>query len=364
MSALPLLTRGMIGGISRIIRQVEPVSQPAKQVLAAAIDFNNIADKPGLGIHQSDIIIRTGLIAALADMRANPWTVDYVFQTLQKDSLSKNTYGEKEIKKAKEWFLKTNIPVFVVPNFNQSVFPCITIKLMDSAEVETTLGDVHFQPQEEVEADWPNITDRFSAKDYDSSTGILTVPDEIGSAVVFNTSMTLLDAVGREYQILEVLEDSGKVRIAKNLLADFGSMAVRPPRPSHLMQVESVIYRESYQVGVHVSGEPVYLTWLHSIVSFALHRYKAALLEARGLERTVFSSSDFDRNEINEGENIFSRFISLTGFVRQSWPKAVNPRIGSVIGEVSGESGIKAIRNTSDASESNTEDGAVWKITD
>jgi hypothetical protein len=61
-------------------------------------------------------------------------------------------------------------------------------------------------------------------------------------------------------------------------------------------------------------------------------RYKQVFLEARGFERSVFQSTDFDRSEVSEGEFVFSRFVSISGYVRQYWPKAFNPLIQAVEG--------------------------------
>jgi len=73
-----------------------------------------------LGIHQSDVIIRTAIIAALADLRANPWKLDYVFSSLPKDTLTAKSYGEKDIAQAKRWFLSTEIPVTMVPRIDKA----------------------------------------------------------------------------------------------------------------------------------------------------------------------------------------------------------------------------------------------------
>ena len=62
---------------------------------------------------------------------------------------------------------------------------------------------------------------------------------------------------------------------------------------------------------------------------FGPQKYKQELLEGRGLERTVISSSDFRWNT-DRAENAYSRAIMLTGYVRATWPKDVNERIQSV----------------------------------
>jgi hypothetical protein len=86
-------------------------------------------------------------------------------------------------------------------------------------------------------------------------------------------------------------------------------------------------FRETYRIGVHVHGEPMVLTWLYSIVKFALLRYKQALLEARGFERSSITWAPFAKNEAFGRENYWTRFCSITGYVRDYWPKALNESV-------------------------------------
>jgi hypothetical protein len=97
--------------------------------------------------------------------------------------------------------------------------------------------------------------------------------------------------------------------------------------------MESASFRESYSIGVHVHGEPVRLTYLHSILVFILLRYREVLLEGRGFERTKIGSTEVSRNAFFAQENVFTRYVSITGFVRQYWPKQIVPRITSVMAQ-------------------------------
>ena len=277
------------------------------------------------GIHQSDVILRTALVAALADLRAHPDLLDYVFASLPEDELTRKSYGEKSVQSAKDWFLKTNIPVVMVPRVDEGKVPCITIKLVSSEESETTLGDVHYEPTQDTSKDWPALAGPFQPVDYNPATGLMALPD---LDIVVVTGQILVDNTGRSHEILDVSEDG--VQILPGTVADFSKTWLKGQPPIFVTQLESVWYRENYQIGIHVSGEPVFLTWLHSIVVFALFRYKQSLMEARGFERSVFSSTDFDRNEGFEGEFVFSRYINIVGNVRQYWPKDTNYKLQSL----------------------------------
>jgi hypothetical protein len=167
----------------------------------------------------------------------------------------------------------------------------------------------------------------------------MVLPQAIQDELVIAPGMVVVDAIGKSHEI-EAVYDDGSFSILQGTVADFKGATVRGARPSRVVSLESAVYRESYSIGLHVGSEPVYLTWLHSIICFVLLRYKKALLEARGLERTTFSSSDFDRNEGFESELVFSRYISLTGYCRQYWPSDIKPKITGV------SSGVKVLSPT------------------
>lgn len=325
-----LLTRGYISKIRKVV-QLVPI-QPAvgQKLLVKALEqpMPQLVSEAN-GIHQSDVIIRTALVAAIADMRANDWLLDYVFSSLPRDEQTFKDYGEKSVDKAKEWFLKTDIPVSMVPRIDEGKWPRITVSLADSQEFENTLGDVHYEPVQFTSAgQWPALTDQFTPVSYDPQTGKIVLPAEITSELIVVAGMHIIDHVGREHQIIG--QDNDAVYIAAGTIVDLRDAVIKGVKPTTAVHLESATFKETYHIGIHVGSEPVYLTWLHSIISFALLRYREALLEARGFERSFITSSDFIKNDMFEGELVFSRYITIGGVVRNYWPKAVVKTIDSV----------------------------------
>lgn len=131
------------------------------------------------GIAQTDIIVRTAIIAGLADLRANPDLLDYVFASLPRDALTYRQYGEEQVSLAKEWFLSQEIPVFMNTRMDDSKLPCITIAMTGSSETEETLGDVSYQPAEEA-IQQPTLvySGPFTPLSYDAVTGYLRLPSD------------------------------------------------------------------------------------------------------------------------------------------------------------------------------------------
>lgn len=324
MSGLQLMSRGYLQNVTRVFTQANLVPLESQDILVKALDLKEFPMvTEGLGIFQSDVILRTAIVSALADLRANPHILDYVFASLPIDERTRSDYGEKSVQRAKDWFLKTRVEVAMVPVMNTAKAPIITIKQMSSTEVsnEATLGDVHYISSELDTESWPALTQPFTPEGYDPITGEFTVTVERVEGLLIVPGMSVIDGVGQAHEILEV-SDTG-FKIAPNTVADFRNCVIKGRKPVSSTSLESASYREEFSIGIHVSGEPVYLTWLHSIVVFCLLRYKEVLLEGRGFGRSVVSSSGPDRNPQFEAENVFSRYLTLSGFVRQYWPKVL-----------------------------------------
>ena len=283
-----------------------------------------------IGIFPSDIILRTAIISAMQDLRKHPWLLDYAFMFLDRDALTRNEYGQKEMERAKKWFLSTNIPIFMSTRLDDVKLPAISIHLSSSHEDDTTLGDVHYLPSESAPATWPILEGPLSAMSYDPHSGTLVLPP---MDLVLVPGMFVVDDNGRELEIKELV-NGGTVSVEPTAHFNLKNLTIRSAKPYLVTDIESTVFKETYQVGCHVPTASVYLTYLHSIIVFCLLRYKETLLEGRGFERTVLQSADLSQNAAFDNEIAFSRFIGVTGYVRQYWPKAIQPAITSVHTEV------------------------------
>lgn len=315
-----------------------------------------------IGIHQGDVIVRTGIMAAIEDLRANDWLLDDCFNSLPNDMLTKEAYGQNEVDRAKQWFRSTKIPVMMSTAIVDASFPIITMSVVDSAEAETTIGDTHYVPEQDDDRTWPALTPIFEAfyvppgatsfaapangfpyelpvtldgnpatitvNSGDLAPGTLIVPPGVSAALVLAPGMQIIDREGVAHEILTVIDDS-TVTI-NPVTADFSKTVIKGKPPSSITIIGSVKHKETYAVGCHVQGEQTHLIYLHTILVFCLYRYKKRLFEARGFERHVITSSDFRRNEQFDPELTFSRHLNLTGYVPQVWPEETNAKITAV----------------------------------
>lgn len=271
------------------------------------------------GIHQSDLIIMSALKEAFADLRRNTWALDYAFMGLLQDTLTLKEHGQKALRDARAWFLNTDINFYQGLGGVRPQLPCVDILLQSGEETEKTLGDKHYLVDEPYGDTGPTITDPFTAVSYDPLNGILVLPEAIVNNVWLTTNLSVVEGNGTAHAILDINPDNSLL-IAGGP-ADFRKATLRYNFPARV-QLESVQERETYQLGVHVSGPPLYCLILHALVKFCLYRYRQSLLEARNFSETNVGTSDFSRNgSIPFEEPTFSRYLTITGTVRQFWPK-------------------------------------------
>lgn len=281
-----------------------------------------------LGVFQTDELIQSALTAALNDIRLHPDLLDYVFQYLISDPAFKK--GREKRDEAKKWFLKTRIPVFVSPRMDDAKMPCISIKLLESSETENTLGDVNAEAPEELTVlPWSDLTPVFTAINYNPLLGQLTIPDDILAVLVVVPGLVIMDDQGLPHTITDMASDQTAI-IDAGITASFNKATIRGMQPGQITTIGTVACRETYQIGIHINGEPTFLLPLFYIVFFALLKYRKDFLEGRGLERTSVAATDFRRDESFEAELVFSRFINLSGTVRQYWPQDTNDIIQTV----------------------------------
>jgi hypothetical protein len=299
------------------------------------------------GIAQSDIILRTAIIAGLADIRENPKLLNYIFASLPKDDLTYRTYGEEQVKIAKDWFLSQDIPVFMNTRIDASKVPCISIAQASSNEAENTLGDIHYQTTElDYDEDPIVYGGPYNPQNYVASTGVLTMKSDFTLDVF--PGQYVRDNTGVTHPILEV-QDTRTLILEPNLNVSFTGMFIVSAPQKKKVSLESAEFRETYEIGCHAHSEPAYLTYLHSILTFILLRYKEELLEARGLTRTSISAGPVLINTAFDiSQPVFTRMTTLTGFVHQYWPKFFTGIIEGVVPQIATNptTGIRDLMDT------------------
>lgn len=293
------------------------------------------------GFHQSDIIIRTALIEGLKRVKEQPWLLDFVFSSLVQDDYAISEYGEKELDKIKQWFMDTNIPVTMSFNREQPQTPLIAISLEDSTEAESTLADVSKEgPDEDVDFSTvltvPQVVaGPFTPLSFSTSTSTLVLPDTVDLSNVY-PGMAIVDRERKNFYVIEGLYEQTIVLEGEDIDADFTGAVIAPQESIKRVTLESCEFKEVYRIDTYVSGNPVILLFLHTLIIFILMRYKQELLEARGFERSTISSKGITGFPNPNGpEFIYDRVVMVNGFVQHFWPKDITGKISAVATEVS-----------------------------
>lgn len=293
-----------------------------------AIDIASTTKAPG--IFQSDVLIRTAIIQGFADIRANPWLLDYCFAWLAQDDMTKAQYGKAQIKQAKDWFLRHEIEVQIDLQLHKAEFPTVTISLLSSVEEETTLADVDPEVEEDADQEWPILAGPLTPVSVDVTTGKMDLPDVGG--LVLAAGMVIVTRAGKAYTIIDIdPEVDGRVFLAAGQFDDFTDATIRGCQaPAQRIALEGSWFAEQYRIGVHAQGESVHLLYLDSVVRFVLLRYRQRFLEARGFESSTISANDASKNEQQDPEILYSRFMVVSGRVRNFWPKDLMEKFASV----------------------------------
>lgn len=322
-----------------------------------------------MGIFAGDIIIRQAIELGLEDIRRNLWLIDDILGQFTKDPRASKIYGQKEVDACKEWFNNNKIEINLRYRLDKDQFPCVTIALGQSSEMEDMkhMADLSTEVEElmpaEIGKPIPYIIKPFTPVGYDIVRGLISVgTTKIRKATV---GQFIVDpATGNAYAINNITAEGIFIAEGTNLTAS--QVAVIPKYQTYKVRREHSFFNESYSIGCHVVGEPTQVLWLHAIVLYSILRYKESLLEARCFTQSSVSSSDMAPNNSfgpMGADNVYSRYITLSGMVENSWIKTPFRTIESVdlVDNQGGflKAGVKILSNLNSPDDLNTEDD-LW----
>jgi hypothetical protein len=97
-------------------------------------------------------------------------------------------------------------------------------------------------------------------------------------------------------------------------------MRFKLPHGAQKVQMRGAYFKEKYAIGCHVIGDPLYLLFLHAIVSQVLLKYRNDYLTKRGFQCSSISSSPIRESETHDMQPGYSRYIDLYGTILHVWP--------------------------------------------
>jgi hypothetical protein len=310
-----------------------------------------------MGVFQGDVIIKAMIDLSIDEMRKNPWLLDDVFASLKVMQYISDKYGQANIDAAKEWFANNKIDVYMRPRNDKDIMPFVSVLPGGSQEKTDmkTMGDsspdkVTLLPLD-IGKPIAFVMKPFTPISYDPNIGAITLDPKLPGFDIVEPGMVLVDpANGQGYIIQDVVPNT--ILIDPGIVITATQFGVVPQYQFYEARVEHTWNQETYSIGCYAHGDPQNLIWLHSIVYYAILRYREVLLEGNGFDESVVSSGEISEDPNYEGpggEEAFCRFITITGQVEQSWIKAPKRFIESIqLKERNGSlttTGIKIISN-------------------
>ena len=276
-----------------------------------------------MGIHLVDLIVESVIRDGLAYLSQNPSLIDDIFSPLTQ-TYTNRKYGENEIEKIKTMLQTKNIAIVHSFHSADAKAPCYSIQLGSESEaLNRQLLDDH---EDEVLED---ITDSdilaglvkvesLIPTSYDSVSGLVSVDDEIDLSNVW-PAFIYEDSEGTEFEILGVTSESPKgFYIAKNATPEITDPGLIK---SFITESQYTLRQNTSQVniliGVH-SKDVLITKYLYTILKYILASRKTSMMR-RGLHNTTFQGSDFTRDLRYEGDQVYTRFYTLTGQIDDHW---------------------------------------------
>jgi hypothetical protein len=281
-----------------------------------------------MAIWQGDVFFRRIIELTLKDMRDNPWLVDDVLSDFVNDPMLSGIYGQKEIDNAKKWLKENDINVYLPHRMDLTQMPCITISIGSNTEDRrlARLGDLTPCVEEYTASDIGKtiqyIQQPFDYTNYTQATGYIETPPEVDLAIISPGMVVVDPSTGGGYVIAN--KDAGGIYIAPDSALPNSTIGILPQYRTWRARREIATFQERITLGCHVHGDPHALLWLYSIMMYGLLRYREGALESRNFQLSNIETTDMIRNEAfqNVGENVYSRFITITGQVENTWVKA------------------------------------------
>lgn len=281
-----------------------------------------------MSIWQGDVFFRRIIELILRDVRQNPWLMDDILSDFVTDPMLSGIYGQKEIENAKKWITENEVSVFLPHRMDLEKMPCVTIAIGSNMEDRSLarMADmthlVETLNPTQIGKIVPYIVSPFYYTSYDQATGFFEVPDSV-NLIIIQPGMAVINPQTGAGFIITAKNNNGFF-ITPGTIISFQVVAIIPEYRIYKARREIATFQENISIGCHVHGDPNALLWLYSIMMYGLLRYREGLIESRNFQISNLTTTDMIRNDAFQsfGENVYSRFITLTGQVENTWIKA------------------------------------------
>lgn len=276
-----------------------------------------------MGAPITEFVIETVIRDGLGAIRADVDILDDVFSRFLETHFG-TQYGQTKIDQLKTYITNNQIRIVQSWAMVPTSLPCISIQLERSSEDSDiqTLGNSF---TDEDEAITPTVVVPIATPGtYDSVTGKLTITNAADLSLVC-PGMIFVDASSNEFTI-----GSGNSNVSGNKFINIGSG--QTPDLGGDGRIESSLKKkrterrwirlnESIRLGCHAKDDVHLSKFIFYILIYILKSRQESLIN-RGIQLDMGVGSIYDRDDSYEGENVFSRFLTVNCLTQFDWDQA------------------------------------------
>lgn len=272
----------------------------------------------------SDLIIESTIREGLQNIRNDLEIVDEVFEQLKTLPISPK-YGEDEIAKIKNFI--TTTPISIVHSFHivESNIPCISIQLLSASEyvdrsVLDDFADDVTRDMTQDELDEQIITSPVLILDYDVNSGIVEIEDATDLSEV-HINHLLEDSDGNTFRIEGGVDDTpGQKQIIIQKQAELnttGPALIKTIFNKVQFEERTNTEKETLLIGIHTK-ESKLTKYLYTLLKYIIESRKLDLIR-RNFKLATYEGSDFTRDMNYGSDVVFTRFLTVSGEIRNNW---------------------------------------------
>jgi hypothetical protein len=273
-----------------------------------------------------ELIIESLIRDGLQNVKADPTIIDDVFSQLTR-AYAQQKYGQTEIDKINALVQKDLAVVFSYFEVDANA-PCISIMIGSDTEDKRRahLSDDYGQMEEQivdpVELEALHRVNNLEVSSYDPTTGRVAVTDANDLSPVFK-GMIFVDSTDVEHIITGGIDNSLGSKsffIGKNEEVDFSDPTtcyIKSTLNYKLNEVRGLTGDETLVIGVH-SKDSLTTKYLYILVKYFILSRKPDMIK-RGMYLSSYSGSDFGRDSEYLGDQVKTRFLTITGKIDDTW---------------------------------------------
>lgn len=273
-----------------------------------------------------ELIVESLIRDGLLNVKNKPEIIDDVFSQLTKGYARK--YGETELAKIKAFLQKE---IAVVYSYSQVDHQKNTISIMVGSDNEDRgrdrLGDYESSVEEQIadpeELEALHRVENITVTGYNPTTGQMTVADSTDLSQVYK-GLIFVDNGDREFPILGGINNTpGEkgffiMKQADELdTTDPAGNLIKSSLDYRQYEVKGITSDVTLVLGVH-SKDVLTTKYLYVLLKYFLLSRKPDMIK-RGLMVATLSGSDFHRDSQFAGDQVYVRFLTITGKVEDTW---------------------------------------------